>query len=59
MQSNGPLHQVQICHGTNYLQLTVPLCMVATVTHNAGVVASPIYLYVTCNAGLVATSENV
>ena len=30
-----------------------------TVTHNAGVVSSPIYLHVMCNAGPVSTSENV
>ncbi len=37
----------------------VPSCMVETVTRNAGVVSYPIHPYVTCNAGLVSTSENV
>jgi hypothetical protein len=46
----------------NQLQLfadTVPFCMEEMVAHNTGVVLSPIHLYVTCNAGLVSTSENV
>ena len=38
---------------------TVPLCMEEMVMCNAGVVLSPIHSYVTCNAGLVSTSENV
>jgi hypothetical protein len=38
---------------------TIPLCMVETVTRNAGVVSYPIHPYVTCNARLVSTSENV
>jgi hypothetical protein len=40
------------------LPSTVPVCMVATVTHNGGVVALLIWLDVTRNGGSVASQES-
>jgi hypothetical protein len=47
---------VQVKPGST-LNHTIPVCMVATVTHNGGVVALLIWLDVTRNGGSVASQE--
>jgi hypothetical protein len=52
-------YYVQMCCCCGQCMLTIPMCMVATITHNGGVVVLLIWLDVTRNGGSVANQESM